>query len=267
MFETTFNYSSATPLPPNLSIAKAVDLLHDFELVMKLNPDCHSTKPIPPPKANKPTPNTSGPNAGQMSYFEVEDDLPFMPKKLWSGGVRYTADFLPTPEGCDITVHAPGGFTSTNHWRLLREVAPTGAAIRDKIDLDADHLPTLSEDQLHVAFERLGTKDLVHAETESSGAGWYVEIVSDARCPRTFVSIIKGFLKNSHAQLEHAFIDRLKVEAEEEKKREEEAKAAETAAAAAAAAPADAAARPPMKQRPSMGPKRPTLSRRRSSVL
>lgn len=258
MFETNFNYSTATPLPPNLNIAKAVQLLHDFEFVMKLSPDCHSTKPIPPPKANKPTPNTTGPNAQQMTYFEVEDDLPFMPKRLWSGGVRYTADFLPTPEGCDITVHAPGGFTSTNHWRLLREVAPTGAAIRDHVD-DTDHLPTLSEDQLHVAFERLGTKDLLHADTESSGAGWYVEIVSDARCPRTFVSIIKGFLKNSHAQLEHAFIDHLKAEAEEEKKQE--------AAKPAPAAPADAAARPPMQQRPSMGPKRPTLSRRRSSVL
>ena len=110
-----------------------------------------------------------------------------MPKKLWSGGVRYTAEFLPTEEGCDITVHAPGGFTSTNHWRILKENIPE------------DQEPTL---------ERVKSRDLIHHEPHAGT--WYVQIVSDARVNKTFVSIVKGFLKNSHTQLEVAFIEKLK---------------------------------------------------------
>lgn len=237
MFETSFTYASATPLPGNLNIPAAVEILHDFETVMKLNPDCHSVKSIPPPKGSKPATNGAGPDAPQTTYFEVEDDLPFMPKKLWSGGVRYTADFFPTSDGCDITVHAPGGFTSTNHWRILRDVAPLQNTMDKTINVDIHdaQLETLQEEELSAALERSGTKDLMHADTTSSG-GWYVEIISDAKCPRTFVSIIKGFLKNSHSQLQHTYIDRVKV--------------------SATAAP-----------RPKMPPKRPTLGRRRSSVL
>ncbi len=242
MFETSFTYASATPLPPNLSIDEAIEILHDFETVMKLSPDCRGTKKLPPPKTTKAAPNGIAPAGVPMTYWEVEDDLPFMPKRLWNGGVHYNAEFLPAADGCDIVIHAPCGFTSTNHWRLLREVAPLEHSMySDKENLVHNEvLETLPEEELSAALERVGTKDLLHARTASGGAGWYVEIISDAKCPRTFVSIIKGFLKNSHAQLQHAFIDRLKVKA---------------------------VAPPQQQQRPAMAPKRPTLSRRRSSVL
>ena len=74
-----------------------------------------------------------------------------------------------------------------------------------------DDIPdTIPEDELSNALVRVQTKDLLHAETESSGAGWYVEIISDAKCSRTFAGFVKGFLKNSHAQLQHKFIERLR---------------------------------------------------------
>jgi len=197
MFETSFSYASATPLPAQVTIANATTLLHDFETIVRLSPDCRGCKPISPPPtktktnsfpANGGTLSNGQPPTAPTSYYEVEDDLPFIPKKFWSGGVRYTADFLPTADGCDITVHAPGGFTSTNHWRLLRENIP--------------------EDR-EAGLERVLSKDLLHAET--SGDGWYVQIVSDARCNKTFAGFVKGFLKNSHSQLQLAFIERLKV--------------------------------------------------------
>ncbi|KAK6394844.1 hypothetical protein LTR95_019564, partial [Oleoguttula sp. CCFEE 5521] len=110
MFETDFSYKSSTPLPPSVSINTALRLLHDFETINRLNPDVRGQKPIIPKNA-LPKPNGSANcnanSLGQVQYFEVEDDLPFIPKKLWSGGVRYQADFIPLDEGCDITIHAP----------------------------------------------------------------------------------------------------------------------------------------------------------------
>lgn len=192
MFDTTFTHTSATPLPSTVQIDQALSTLHNFETIIRLSPDCRGCKPIPPPATKNGAPKTNGhtsaPSNAQIQYYEVEDDLPFIPKRLWSGGVRYTADFVPTNDGCDITVHAPGGFTSTNHWRLLRETLPEDSA---------------------PALERVQSKDLLYAQT-GGGGGWYIQIVSDARCSKTFAGFVKGFLKNSQLQLQSAFIERVK---------------------------------------------------------
>lgn len=208
---------------------------------MKLSPDCRGCRPIPPPSNVK---TRAGPD---IEYYEVEDDLPFIPKRLWSGGVKYTADFTPVEDGCDITIHAPGGFTSVNHWRILRESAPlneetiheepeTAAptqngrpGLKRGLTLEQLEKSVSRVDEEGGKLERTGTKDHLHAETE--GAGAYVQIVSDAKCSRTFAGFVKGFLKNSHVQLQRSFIEKLQ----------------ET--------PAE------------MRERRPTLGRRRSSVL
>lgn len=188
MFETSFTQSSSSPIPPNVSIETGLELLHDFDFVVRLSPDCRGCKSIDPPK------NATSPEGTQ--FYEVSDDLPFIPKRLWSGGVNYRADFLPLPDGCDITVYAPGGFTSVNHWRLLRETIPEGGEAK---------------------LERVQSKDLLHAD--DLGSGWYVQIVSDAKVNRTFAGFVKGFLKNSHQQLQQGFIEKLRGMKEEKRTR------------------------------------------------
>lgn len=192
MWETSFQHASSTPLPPNVSIETGLQLLHDFDFVLRLSPDCRGCRPIPPPQPTngerkKASGNASNAASDKVRYFEVEDDLPFIPKRLWNGGVKYQADFLPTPDGCDITVHAPGGFTSTNHWRLLRENVPEGG---------------------QASLDQIKSKDLDHAASSGSG-GWYVQISSDAKVEKVFASFVKGFIRNSHQQLQLAFIERL----------------------------------------------------------
>ncbi|KAF2216163.1 hypothetical protein CERZMDRAFT_81321 [Cercospora zeae-maydis SCOH1-5] len=203
MFETSFQHASSTPLPKDVSLDNGLQLLHDFETVIRLSPDCRGCKPIPPPKTGqqKRQANREGKSQEQedVLYYEVEDDLPFIPKTLWSGGVKYQADFLPQPDGCDITVHAPGGFTSTNRWRLLRENEPPGRPS------ELDHEKDLAQAR---------SKNTLHADQTSSG--WYVQIVSDAKVNRTFASFVKGFLKSSHQQLQNAFIEKLKGPDEQE---------------------------------------------------
>lgn len=205
MFETSFSHTSATPMPPNLSIDNAVTLLHDFETVIKLGPDCRGCKPVEPKNGQAKTNGTT--TSADIQHFEVEDDLPFIPKKLWSGGVKYRADFVPMADGCDITVYAPGGFTSTNHWRLIR-----------------------GKDSL----ER-GSKDMLHAD--SSGSGWFVQLVSDASCNKTYAGFVKGFLGNAHSQLQQSFIDKLKQTPQQQQQKQQQQQ------------------------------RRPTMARRRSSVL
>ncbi|KAJ8607842.1 hypothetical protein MRB53_040035 [Persea americana] len=203
MFETTFSYKSATPLPANISLVDALTILHDFETINKLNPDVRGCKPITPKNA-KPVVQAADPlhptktPLGETQYFEVEDDLPFIPKRLWSGGVKYQADFVPVEQGCDITIHAPGGFTSVNHWRLVLDELKMEAITAEEIVV-----PALELDK---EASQVVSKDLMGPEAE--GSGWYVQIISDAKCNRTFAGFVRGFLKNSHAQLQRAFIDK-----------------------------------------------------------
>lgn len=207
LFETTFQYASQTQLPPNVSVENGLKILHDFNIVIRLSPDCRGCKRIPAPKhLAKPHQRAANGNGSiindhgeqeEIQYFEVEEDLTFIPKRLWSGGVRYLAEFVPTADGCDITVHAPGGFTSTNHWRLLREMIP--------------------EDEPRPVLERVLSKDLAHAQM--MGEGWYVQIVSDAKCNKTFAGFVKGFVQNSQIQLQKSFIDKLQSTPAEQRKR------------------------------------------------
>lgn len=107
MFETTFSHTSESTLPPKAPEEIVLQLLHDFDTLIRLNPDCRGYKLV------STCPET-------ISEYDVEDNLAFIPKKLWSGGVWYKATFQIVQDGCDITIKAPGGFTSANHWRLQR---------------------------------------------------------------------------------------------------------------------------------------------------
>lgn len=108
MFDSSFSYSSEQPLSKAASDNTALRLLHDMNVIMHLNPDCKGVQLV------------SDPSAIPQEY-KVEDSLAFVPRKLWSGGVWYTAFFKPVEDGCDITIQAPGGFTSVNKWRLIRK--------------------------------------------------------------------------------------------------------------------------------------------------
>jgi len=107
MFETTFSQVSESEISSSIPEDAIITLMHDFPLIAKLNPDCKDVHLV-----------------GQISEntweYKVEDCLAFIPKKLWNGGVWYTAIYTTVPDGCDITVKAPGGFTSINRWRAIR---------------------------------------------------------------------------------------------------------------------------------------------------
>ena len=111
MFDTTFSHASQTDLNEGVSDQAVLRILHDFGTVIHLNPDCKGFQSAQNQPKGMPVPE------GAVTY-DCEDALTFVPKKLWDGGVWYTAIFSQEPDGCNIVIKAPGGFTSTNKWRL-----------------------------------------------------------------------------------------------------------------------------------------------------
>lgn len=53
--------------------------------------------------------------------YEVDEQLAFVPRKIWHGGVHYKSVFTTVEDGCDVTVDAPF-FNSVNRWRIVEEV-------------------------------------------------------------------------------------------------------------------------------------------------
>ncbi|KAK4954075.1 hypothetical protein LTR28_006330 [Elasticomyces elasticus] len=117
MFSTTFTHTSTSPLPTRTTPSSALHLLHDFDSIIRLNPNVRNVHAC--------APDSDAPHEGQ--HNAVRDDIPFIPKNLWpGGGVRYTAVCVPVQDGCDIIIFAPAGFTSLNCGRLVRARAGDG---------------------------------------------------------------------------------------------------------------------------------------------
>lgn len=143
-------------------------LMHDFSMIAHFNPDCQGVHLV-----SQPSPTES--------HYRVEDALGFIPKRLWSGGVSYTATFVTSDDGCDITIKAPGGFTSINRWRLEHGAARLGA------DGAAIVVDGAEDDGRRVEEEVV------------------VRITSDASCSSLFAGFVKRYLGNSHVQLQRGF--------------------------------------------------------------
>lgn len=163
LLETKFTHTSSSSLSASVSQERIIKLLHDFDAMMHLNPDCNGFR------LKKQLSENSW-------EYEVEEQLTFIPKRLWSGGVTYTCTFTTLDNGCDIKVKAPF-FSSTNQWRLQ--------TIDDTAD---DHAVT---------------------HTGSNPGNREISITSEAVCNRTFAGITKQFVAGSHVQQQKAFADQL----------------------------------------------------------
>jgi len=173
MFDTNFSHTTDSTLPSTTNIDSALRILHDFSIVSHFSPDNRGCTRLTPPASETSSSSTdSNDELNQPVKYDVEDAISFIPKRLWNGGVHYTATFTPVADGCDILVEAPGGFTSNNMWRLVRAEGAVGGG-----------------------DERNGE--------------WVVRIKSDARCNKTFAGIVKGFVKGSHMQQQKAFKEEL----------------------------------------------------------
>ena len=122
MFRTTFTHTYTTPLPPSSSRSLAISLLHDFPLMITLNPLVKHYELLPdPPEPTFKSSSPKNPNAKIIAQdwdveYAVTDLVSYLPWHLWDSRVTYTAKFRLTEDGMESRVNAPAGVVSDAKW-------------------------------------------------------------------------------------------------------------------------------------------------------
>lgn len=108
-FSTTATLYHVTPLPPGVTFEAAKPLLHNHDVLIKLDPDFDHYETLP---STEDAPNTK--------RYKVTDHLSAIPKGLWSSTVTFEAHITNTEEGMEWVIKAPLGLTQTTSWRIVR---------------------------------------------------------------------------------------------------------------------------------------------------
>ncbi|KAG5915618.1 hypothetical protein E4U42_007968 [Claviceps africana] len=110
-----------TPLPPGVSRDAAIDLLHDHESIIDLNPLVRARRRIPPP------PHAPDEERGR-AWYSVTDKLALVP-----GGLTYTCSFETLPRGLRTHAYAALGVDTRSAWSVGDE--PSGLCLREDVEL------------------------------------------------------------------------------------------------------------------------------------
>jgi len=124
MFRTTFTHTYSTPLPPTTTSSLVLSLLHDFPLMITLNPLVQSYTLLPTPEPTFKSSAPKNPNAQVIAQdwdaeYEVTDLVSYLPFHLWDSKVTFKAKFKATEEGMESLVNAPAGVVSEARWWLM----------------------------------------------------------------------------------------------------------------------------------------------------
>ncbi|KAF1354711.1 hypothetical protein BDV97DRAFT_88646 [Delphinella strobiligena] len=102
-------YTIVTPLPPTISRATAVDILHDHGGMIELNPLVIKYEKCKPP------PNAP-PDEFHCTWYELTDKITYLPGI--KGQVNYKACFHDLPRSLQTHVYAPAGLEIKEKWSI-----------------------------------------------------------------------------------------------------------------------------------------------------
>jgi hypothetical protein len=106
---TTF--TSITPLPKTVTRSAAINWLHNHVQMIRLNPLVIRLQETTPP-----------PNAGADEYncvwYEITDEISYLPGGLYKGEVTYKACFNDLPNGTQTHTFAPAGLDLRGKWTV-----------------------------------------------------------------------------------------------------------------------------------------------------
>lgn len=102
-------YTIVTPLPPTISRATAVDILHDHGGMIELNPLVKKYEKCKPP------PNAL-PDEFHCTWYELTDKITYLPGV--KGQVNYKACFHDLPRSLQTHVYAPAGLEIKEKWSI-----------------------------------------------------------------------------------------------------------------------------------------------------
>jgi len=103
--------TSITPLSSGTSRAAAVAFLHDHVRMIRLNPlVIRLQKTTPPPDASA--------DEYDCAWYEITDEISYLPGGLYKGEVTYKACFNDLPNGIQTHTFAPAGLDLRGKWTV-----------------------------------------------------------------------------------------------------------------------------------------------------
>lgn len=106
---TTF--TSITPLPKHVTRSAAVSWLHNHVQMIRLNPLVIRLQETTPP------PNASA-DEYNCAWYEITDEISYLPGGLYKGEVTYKACFNDLPNGIQTHTFAPAGLDLRGKWTV-----------------------------------------------------------------------------------------------------------------------------------------------------
>ena len=105
-------FTNITPLPATISRETAVEQLHDHSTMIELNPIViRHIRTTPPPNAEPD-------EAENMLWYEITDEIQYLPGTPLKGEVSYKAGFYDQPHGLQTHVFAPAGVDIRGKWSV-----------------------------------------------------------------------------------------------------------------------------------------------------
>ena len=105
-------FTNITPLPSYVTRETVIEMLHDHDSMIELNPLVIEHHPIPPPK------NAPAEEFAKCVWQQLTDRVQYLPGGLVSSKVAYNASFYDLPYGLQTHIYAPLGLDIKGKWSV-----------------------------------------------------------------------------------------------------------------------------------------------------
>ncbi|KAK2757289.1 hypothetical protein FQN54_004803 [Arachnomyces sp. PD_36] len=166
-------FTTVTPLAPYMSRELVIETLHSHSEMIELNPLVIRHKPCKAPSG-------APPDEFHCSWYELTDNVQYLPGGMLSSNVSYKACFHDLPRGLQTHVYAPTGLDIKGKWSVCGNLPHEP---REPVELGLTNAPR---------------------------EGLYLREDVDMRCNIFMTSFVKKTLKKAHAVL----VDRLVIKAD-----------------------------------------------------
>ncbi|KAF1832865.1 hypothetical protein BDW02DRAFT_528800 [Decorospora gaudefroyi] len=109
---TTATLHHVTPLPRTISPTAAINLLHNHDFLIRLDPEYVSHEALP-----------SSPSSPAAKRYQVTDHMNALPAGLWDTTVKFEAEMTNLEDGISWLIKAPLGLVQRTTWRCLKTEA------------------------------------------------------------------------------------------------------------------------------------------------
>lgn len=118
VLNTTAAFSHRTPLPPTVTLDKALKVFRNHDILIRLDPEFASYETLPA------SIDTSKPSNPATKHYKVTDHMHTLPAGLWDTTVSFHADITDLDNGVEWMITAPLGLTQRSLWTVTKNEEP-----------------------------------------------------------------------------------------------------------------------------------------------